>query len=149
SKAELYQVSSSDTSHLSPLSRYELAALLSLHPSTVGRSISGKYLQNNGTVYAFSHFFTQKLPTQDGAVISSYGVQQHIRRLVSLEADSAPLSDQDIVEKLRADGVDIARRTVAKYRRCMTIPSSFERRRLKATRRTRPVPPGCVKSVKQ
>jgi len=136
------------TGHISPLTRTQLADTLSLHASTVGRAISGKFLQAGGAVYPFSHFFSRQIPSHNDSLQSAFAVQHLIRALIRQEPDDAPLPDQEIVTRLRADGVDIARRTVAKYRGCMSIPSSFERRRLKAARRTRPEPPGGVKSVK-
>ena len=124
--------------HMAPLTRTEIAAELGLHASTVGRTISGKALLFRGAAYPLPIFLSQALP---GAV-SAYSAQQRLRRLVETEPPEAPLSDECLVALLQREGVDIARRTVAKYRQCMNIPSSFERKRQKARRRTGPASKG-------
>lgn len=129
-------------SNMNPLSRAALATTLDLHPSTIGRTVQGKYLSFNGAHYPLDLFLTGALRTEDGAEVSAFAVQHQIRGLVSGESADAILSDQQIADILKAQGVDIARRTVAKYRGCMNIPSSFERRRSKATKQHRPDLPG-------
>ncbi|WP_212522847.1 hypothetical protein [Actibacterium sp. MT2.3-13A] len=124
--------------HMAPLTRAEIAAELGLHPSTVGRAISGKALLFRGAAHPLSIFVPQALP---GAV-SAYTAQRRLRRLIGDEPPGAPLADEQIAALLQREGVDIARRTVAKYRQCMNIPSSFERKRQKARRRTGPAPRG-------
>lgn len=124
--------------HMAPLTRAEIAAELGLHPSTVGRAIAGKALLFRGATHPLSMFLSQALP---GAV-SAYGAQQKLRRLVVEEPEESPLSDEQLAALLQREGVDIARRTVAKYRQCMNIPSSFERKRQKARRRTGPASKG-------
>ena len=76
-------------------------------------------------------FFSRALPGADGPV-SAFDVQRRIRELVQAEPQDAPLSDEDLRKRLAGEGVDIARRTVAKYRKCLRIASSFERRRRRA-----------------
>ncbi len=112
---------------IAPLTRGEIAEMLQLHPSTVGRAIAGKALTADGRVYAFGHFFPRALVTHGGGV-SSFDIQRRIRFLVEREDSSAPLADAEIQTQLQNEGVDIARRTVAKYRKCLRIPSSFARR---------------------
>ena len=140
---------SGDFSYLAPLTQVELAATLEVHPTTVCRAIAGKYVQVSGAIYPVSFFLTRATKSKADTGPSAYTVQQLIRRMIDAERPSAPLSDDEIVKKLKTDGVDIARRTVAKYRGCMNIPSSFERRRNAALQRTRPAPPGGVRSVKR
>lgn len=117
--------------HLEPRRRQDLAFDLGLHPATVGRAIAGKALLAGGVLYPLSMFFSTGLPGPDGGAISAHSVRVAIRRLIDAEPPERPMSDERICERLRDDGVDISRRTVAKYRQCMRIPSSSERRRRK------------------
>lgn len=118
---------------LLPLSRADIALMLELHPSTVGRAVAGKAMQVDGVLVPLTTFFSSAIALGSGETASA-AVQFFIRRLIDQEAGNAPLSDEALCAALYADGVDIARRTVAKYRKCMRIPSSFERRRRKAAR---------------
>lgn len=125
--------------HLVPLSRVALAGKLGLHPSTVGRTVAGKSLDHAGRLYPLSLFFSVALGEGDGAeTVSAFAVQQTLARIVAHEDPGAPLSDAAICERLRAEGVDITRRTVAKYRGCMRIPSSYERHRRTQLRSMKP-----------
>ncbi len=118
------------TEGLRPLSRAEISDSLALHVSTLGRAIQDKSLAFGGKTLPLSGFFSLSLP-QSGGVISVFDVQRRIRTLIASEDSAAPLADDAIAAQLKDEGVDIARRTVAKYRKCMRIPSSFERRRRK------------------
>jgi RNA polymerase sigma-54 factor len=92
--------------HLVPLTRAEVGELIGMHESTVSRATADKYVMiPSGEVVPFSHFFT-----------ASLGVKDHIRKMIEAEDTSKPYSDQEIAELLLAEGVAIARRTVAKYR---------------------------------
>jgi RNA polymerase sigma-54 factor len=92
--------------HLVPLTRAEVGELIGMHESTVSRATAEKYVMvPSGEVVPFSHFFT-----------ASLGVKDQIRRMIDAEDPSHPLSDQEIADALAADGVALARRTVAKYR---------------------------------
>lgn len=113
---------------LVPESRAEAAQALALHPSTLGRAIAGKALQAGAAIVPLDTFFTRALPGADGPV-SAFDVQRRIRELVQAEPPDAPLSDEGLRQILRSEGVDIARRTVAKYRKWLNIASSFSRRR--------------------
>jgi RNA polymerase sigma-54 factor len=124
---------------LDPLSRADLARALDLHASTVGRALSGKSLMFGGRVYPFSLFFSAALGDAEDAV-SGFDAQRRIRALILAEDPEEPLADDEIRAQLMLEGVDIARRTVAKYRKCMRIPSSFERRRRKVSRAGRTQP---------
>ncbi|TCP40220.1 RNA polymerase factor sigma-54 [Rhodovulum marinum] len=118
--------------HLAPMTRAEMARALGLHPSTVGRALADKALSFRGAVHPLSLFVSPALPGPGARGVTAYAVQQRIRRLIDDEPPDDALSDDRIAEMLRGEGVDIARRTVAKYRQCLTIPSSFDRRRRKA-----------------
>lgn len=116
---------------LRPITRSEAAAALTMHPSTLGRALAGKALIAEDRVYPLSLFFSRALPGADGAV-SAFDVQRRIRQMIAAENPDAPLADDEICTQLGNEGVDMARRTVAKYRKCMRIPSSYARRRRKA-----------------
>jgi len=118
---------------LKPGSRSALAAELGLHPSTVSRAVAGKALDIDGRLWPLSVFFSAGVAANGGEV-SSRAVQHRMSQLIALEPDGKPLSDETLVNKLRAEGIDIARRTVAKYRQGLRIPSSSARRKLAAAR---------------
>jgi RNA polymerase sigma-54 factor len=98
----------------------------------VSRVTANKYLASPRGIYELKYFFTSAIAgTREGAVHSAESVRHRIRRLIDGEAPGKVHSDDTIVALLRADGIDIARRTVAKYRDAMRIPSSVQRRREK------------------
>ena len=117
--------------HLRPMTRQALAGVLGLHPSTVGRAIANKALECAHGLYPLGFFFTAPLRSRFGEEVSSRVVQREIRRLIDGESPEDILSDARIAAILRQSGVDIARRTVAKYRQCLKLPSSAQRRRSK------------------
>ena len=114
---------------LSPASRNDLAADLGLHPSTISRAVAGKSIDVDGKLWPLSIFFSSAIVGPSGPV-SSRAVQYRISDLIGQESKEKPLSDETLVTKLRSEGIDIARRTVAKYRQGLRIPSSPERRKL-------------------
>lgn len=114
--------------HMRPLTRSDLAEELGLHLSTVGRALAGKAVESPQGTHPLSVFFSPALPVAGGGDMSGFVIRRHIRRLIAAESPQAPLSDAAICTALRGMGVDIARRTVAKYRECMSIPPSFRRR---------------------
>lgn len=123
----------SGTPGLRPLTRRSVAENLGLHESTVSRVTAGKYVACDHGCFEFSHFFVSAIQAVSGGeAFSSAAVQNRIRGLVQAEPASRTLSDDKLVALLKAEGIDIARRTVAKYRESMGIPSSVERRRLRA-----------------
>lgn len=114
-----------------PVTRAEAAASLAMHPSTFGRAIAAKAVLAGTKVYPLSLFFSRALNGPGGAV-SPFDVQRRIREMIDQESADAPLADEGLCAQLNKEGVDIARRTVAKYRKCMRIPSSFGRKRRRA-----------------
>ncbi len=119
-----------DTRRLAPLTRRDLADDLGLHPSTVGRAVAGKYLSCRQGVFPLAAFFPRGLDTTLGrGSVSNQAIRQEIRRMIAAESPPGSLSDRQITARLRQTGVDISRRTVAKYRQCLKIPSSAQRRR--------------------
>jgi RNA polymerase sigma-54 factor len=118
--------------HLRPLNLKTVADAISMHESTVSRVTANKYMATNRGLFELKYFFTSAIAaTSEGDAHSSEAVRDRIRSMIEAEPASDVLSDDKIVEKLKGDGVDIARRTVAKYREALRIPSSVQRRRLK------------------
>ncbi|HKT76244.1 MAG TPA: RNA polymerase factor sigma-54 [Sphingobium sp.] len=119
--------------HLKPLTLKTVAEAIDMHESTVSRVTSNKYLACPRGVYELKYFFTSGVAAADGeGAVSAEAVKSHIKALIAAEAPDAILSDDTLVDLLRAKGMDIARRTVAKYREAMGIGSSVQRRRQKA-----------------
>lgn len=118
---------------LRPLNLKTVADAVDMHESTVSRVTSNKYISTPRGVYELKYFFSASIPaTGGGAAHSAEAVRYRIKSLIEGEQAGAVLSDDQIVERLRAHGIDIARRTVAKYRESLKIPSSVERRRMLA-----------------
>lgn len=119
--------------HLRPLNLRQVAAKIGMHESTVSRVTSNKAMATPRGVFDMKYFFTSSIPSAGPSrqAHSSESVRDRIRELITNEQPDQILSDDRIVTLLQGDGVDIARRTVAKYREAMRIPSSAMRRRLK------------------
>lgn len=115
--------------HLRPLTMREVADDIGIHESTVSRASTGKYAQTPRGTLELRAFFTSGVSTADGDAASSASIKRMIREIVDSEDPRCPLSDQAIAEKLRAGGIIISRRTVAKYREESLIPASSKRRR--------------------
>ena len=114
---------------IKPLVLKDIAEKLDIHESTVSRAVNGKYLETDFGVFELKTFFSQKLASEEGEDRSTTDVKNRLKQLVSEENKRKPLSDQKIVDLLKAEGVDISRRTVAKYRNGLGIPSSAKRKR--------------------
>jgi RNA polymerase sigma-54 factor len=118
-------------SALKPLVLRDIAVATELHESTVSRVTSNKYIATRRGIFELKYFFTSALAARTpGEVVSSEAVRSLIRRLIEDENRVQPLSDDRLVDLLKREGIEIARRTVAKYREAMRLPSSAERRRL-------------------
>ena len=116
--------------HLRPLNLKAVADAIQMHESTVSRVTANKYMATNRGTFELKYFFTASIASADGGEAhSAEAVRHHIKQLIDAEEPAAILSDDTIVERLREAGIDIARRTVAKYREAMRIPSSVQRRR--------------------
>jgi len=119
--------------HLRPLTLKAVADEVDLHESTVSRVTSNKYLSCARGTFELKYFFTSAIQSADGGeAASAQAVKSHIRTLIAEEKPDAILSDDTLVDLLRARGFDIARRTVAKYREAIGLGSSVQRRRQKA-----------------
>jgi RNA polymerase sigma-54 factor len=117
---------------LRPLVLRDIAGAVGMHESTVSRVTSNKYIATPRGLYELKYFFTSAIPASAGGdAHSAEAVRDRIRGLIQSEPPAGTFSDERIVELLRGEGVDIARRTVAKYREAMRIPSSVRRRREK------------------
>jgi RNA polymerase sigma-54 factor len=120
--------------HLRPLNLKTVADAIAMHESTVSRVTANKYMATTRGIFELKYFFTSAIAAADGSEAhSAEAVRHRIKQLIDAESPRAVLSDDTIVERLRTAGIEIARRTVAKYREAMRIPSSVQRRREKQT----------------
>ena len=118
--------------HLRPLNLKTVAEAISMHESTVSRVTANKYMATSRGIFELKYFFTSAIAAAHGGEAhSAEAVRHRIKRLIDAESAAEVLSDDTIVDKLHEAGIDIARRTVAKYREAMRIPSSVQRRREK------------------
>jgi RNA polymerase sigma-54 factor len=117
---------------MQPMILKDVAEAVGMHESTISRVTTGKYLHTPRGIYEFRFFFSSQVAGDGGAGVSSTAIRAKIRKLVAQETPGRPLSDQQIVELLAADGVQVARRTVAKYREALGIAPSSERRQAAA-----------------
>ncbi|EKF20061.1 RNA polymerase factor sigma-54 [Nitratireductor pacificus] len=119
-------------SHLRPLNLRTVADAIGMHESTVSRVTVNKYVMTPRGTFELRYFFSSALASASGGdAHSSEAVRGRIRQLIDEERPDAVLSDDALVDMLRGEGIDIARRTVAKYREALNIPSSVQRRREK------------------
>jgi RNA polymerase sigma-54 factor len=119
--------------HLRPLILRDIAEAIGMHESTVSRVTTNKYMASPRGLFELKYFFTSSIPAANGAEAhSAESVKFKIKGLIDAEVADHVLSDDKLVELLRESGIDIARRTVAKYREAMRIPSSVLRRRDKS-----------------
>jgi RNA polymerase sigma-54 factor len=116
--------------HLAPLTLAQAAERLHIHESTVSRAIRGKYLQCTYGVFPMKYFFCRALPTARGEDVSTQRAKEALREWIDREDKRKPYSDQALSESLRAQGILLSRRTVAKYRDELGIPSAAGRRTL-------------------
>jgi RNA polymerase sigma-54 factor len=115
---------------MKPMVLRDVAEALELHESTVSRVTTQKYMHTPRGTYEFKYFFSSHVSTASGGECSSTAIRAFIRKLVAAEKPSKPLSDNKIASVLADQGINVARRTVAKYREAMGIPPSNERKRL-------------------
>lgn len=117
-----------DESQLHPLILKEIAEKVSLDISTISRAVSGKYVQTDYGIYPLRYFFSTQFVTGDGDELSARKVQAALRRLIETEDKRRPLSDEALAARLKAEGLNVARRTVAKYRDVLGLPPARLRR---------------------
>ncbi|MFA7440972.1 MAG: RNA polymerase factor sigma-54 [Sphingomonadaceae bacterium] len=114
---------------LKPMTLRSVADEIGMHESTVSRVTSHKYLSCDRGLFELKYFFTAAIPSGDGDEASAEAVRAQLKALIDAEPPLKPFSDDKLVELLKQEGFALARRTVAKYREAMQIPSSFDRRR--------------------
>ena len=117
--------------HLKPITLRMVADAIEMHESTVSRVTSNKYMTTPRGLFEMKYFFTNGIASSevDGNQHSSESVRHRIKELIAAEIADHVLSDDDLVDKLKSEGIEIARRTVAKYRESLNILSSVQRRR--------------------
>ena len=115
---------------MKPLVLRDIAEELELHESTVSRVTTNKYMHTPRGIYEFKYFFSSHVGTADGGVCSATAIRAMIKKLIDEENNAKPLSDSKIAKLLDEKGINVARRTVAKYREAMSIPPSNERKQL-------------------
>ena len=119
--------------HLKPLILRDIAEAIEMHESTVSRVTSNKYVATPRGIFELKYFFTATIGSTSGSgVYSAESIRYKIKGLIDAETVKTILSDDKIVSALKVEGIEIARRTVAKYRESLKIPSSVERRREKS-----------------
>src|SRR5215813_4356458 len=114
--------------HLRPLVLRDVANDIGMHESTVSRVVSNKYIHTPRGLFPMKYFFHSGIDSIDGGDVSSLSIKNKISRIISDEDARRPQSDARIMQRLRAEGIQIARRTVAKYREELKIPSSSQRK---------------------
>jgi RNA polymerase sigma-54 factor len=115
---------------MQPMVLQDIATSLEMHESTISRVTTHKYMHTPRGVFEFKYFFSSHVSTADGGECSATAIRAMIKKLVDTERKEKPLSDNRITSLLGAQGINVARRTVAKYREALNIPSSSERKRL-------------------
>jgi len=117
-------------SYLKPMVLRDIAKEVGMHESTVSRVTTGLTMETPRGCFAMKYFFSVSINSaEDGETHAATAVRESIRKLISEEPPKKPLSDEAIASMMKKDGIDLARRTVAKYREIMKIPSSAQRRR--------------------
>ncbi len=114
--------------HLRPLVLRDVANDIGMHESTVSRVVSNKYIHTPRGLFPMKYFFHSGIDSVDGSDVSSLSIKNKISRIIADEDARRPQSDARIMQRLRAEGIQIARRTVAKYREELKIPSSSQRK---------------------
>jgi len=114
--------------HLKPMVLKDIADDIGMDISTVSRVTSGKYVQTDWGIFELKYFFSEGLRSDDGEEVSNKTIKQRIRQIIENEDKKKPLSDQEIADLLKKEGLNVARRTVAKYREQMSIPVARLRR---------------------
>jgi len=115
---------------LRPMIYKDISEVIEMDISTISRVVNSKYVQTDYGVFSLRHFFSDSISTSDGDEVSNKEVKRKLRTLIDAEDPLKPLSDHKLAELLNAEGLNIARRTVAKYREAMLIPVARLRRKL-------------------
>ena len=113
---------------MKPLSLKNIALEIGMHESTISRCTNNKYVQTPRGVYEMKYFFSSEISTDHGKMISSTAIKSMITKIISKEDKKEPLSDSDISKSFKDNGIKVARRTIAKYRETLSIPTSKYRK---------------------
>jgi RNA polymerase sigma-54 factor len=114
---------------MQPMILKDVAEAVEMHESTISRVTTNKYMHTPRGVFEFRYFFSSHVAGTDGTELSSTAIRAKIRKLIAQEDGEKPLSDSRIAEILSQEGVQVARRTIAKYLEALGIPPSSERKR--------------------
>lgn len=117
-----------------PMTLKDISEKLNMHESTISRITTNKYIETSWGIFNLKWFFSSGLKSQSGNMESSRKIHDMLKGFVRNEDDDNPLSDQDIVDLMQKNGIEIARRTVAKYRKILNIPSAVYRKKNKSLR---------------
>lgn len=115
---------------MKPLILHDIAQAVDMHESTISRVTTQKYMHTPRGIFELKYFFSSHVGTTSGGECSSTAIRAIIKKLVAAENPKKPLSDSKIADVLKDQGINVARRTIAKYREAMSIPPSNERKRL-------------------
>ena len=115
-------------SHLKPMTMVQVAEVVGVHETTVSRAVSGKYIETPQGLFEMKYFFTSGIQTESGVNVSNTSVKEKLSEMIKHEDPAKPLSDEEIVKRLKEEGIVIARRTVAKYRSELNILPSHLRK---------------------
>jgi RNA polymerase sigma-54 factor len=113
---------------LKPMMIKDVAEEVGVHPSTVSRAVSHKYAHTPQGVFELRYFFSEAVQGPSGASTSLINLKRLVKKMIEEEDSSHPLTDEQITASLREKGISVTRRTVAKYREDMRIPSTHQRR---------------------
>ena len=113
---------------LKPMMIKEIAEEIGVHPSTVSRAVSSKYAHTPQGVFELRYFFSEAVQGPSGGVLPLLILKRRVKKMIEEEDSAHPLTDEHITERLQAEGIQVTRRTVAKYREDMRIPSTHQRR---------------------
>lgn len=114
--------------HLKPMMIKDVAEEIGVHPSTVSRAVASKYAHTPQGVFELRYFFSEAVQGPSGSATPLLILKRKVKKMIEEEDPRHPLTDEQIMEKLQAEGIDVTRRTVAKYREDMRIPSTHQRR---------------------
>ncbi len=115
---------------MKPLVLHDIAEAVSMHESTISRVTTQKYMHTPRGIFELKYFFSSHVSTKGGGECSSTAIRAIIKKLIAAENVRKPLSDSKITQLLEEKGINVARRTIAKYRESLSIPPSNERKRL-------------------
>jgi len=109
---------------------HDVATAVGMHESTISRVTTQKYMHTPRGIFELKYFFSSHVSTEDGGECSATAIRALLKKLIAVENPAKPLSDSKLAQMLAEQGIKVARRTIAKYRESITIPSSSERKRL-------------------